>query len=367
MAWTLDQILANPQANAAFGTWMHANDEGPAYDFLSLVPQYRATPTRDLADQLLDLLPRSTVGADNSDRVNVADNFTQELRNRIDLDPVVRARSGNPPSALSPNDFDLLYRYVHARVGPDYDSQLARFFKTPQGTQYAGDNSPYKDALNRILDNNEAVGALYKDTMDREVREKRLGRFKTELTRNIDFLLAVRAYKANPTETRARDIYKHYVTANGKLSLSLLPNVTRAAITQRMPPVRWTARFRTGPVDLFDTAESNISGAIAYLVPDFHQKVGDAQFAQWIGDAPPGGADDIDGGGLDHMGDGLAEGEIAEGGDNGINPPPPAPEPAPDIDPPEPPADPDAHDDPGRDHDHDESKSDGPVEAIGRR
>ena len=364
MAWTLDQIMANPVANTAFGTWMHENDEGPAYDFLSLVPRYRATPTRVLADQLLDLLPRSADRANNDDRVNVADSDTQALRDRIDLDPDVRARvaarNGNPPSALSPNDFDLLYAYVKAAVDRDpYNSQLARFFQTAQGTQYGGDNSPYKDALNRILDNHEAAGALYKDTMDREARE---GRPATELTRNIDFLLAVRAYKATLAETRARAIYDAYVAANGELSLSLLPNVTRAAIAQRMPPVRWTARFRTGPADLFNTAESTISGAIAYLVPDFRQRVGDAQFAQWVGDPPPGGADDIDGG-LDHMGGGLAGGEIAEGGDNGINPPPPAPE-APDIDPPEPPADPNAHDDPGHDHDHDESKSDGRGEAV---
>jgi hypothetical protein len=364
MAWTLDQIMANPAANAAFGTWMHANDEGPAYDFLTLVPQYRATPTRALADRLLDLLPRSAVGADNYDRVNVADNDTQALRNRIDLDPVVRARSGNPPSALASNDFNLLYGQVRSAVDRDpYNSQLARFFQTAQGTQYAGDNSPYKDALSRILDNNEAAGALYKDTLEREKRE---GRSETELTRNIDFLLAVRAYKANPTETRARAIYDHYVAANGQLSLSLLPNVTRAAIAQRIPPVRWTARFRNGPVDLFDTAQSNISGAIAYLVPEFHQRVGDAQFAQWVGDEPPGGMDDMGAGGLDQMGDDLAGGEIAEGGDNGINPPPPAPE-APDIAPPEPPAGPDAQDDPGRDPDHDESKSDSPAEAIERR
>jgi hypothetical protein len=118
-------------------------------------------------------------------------------------------------------------------------------------------------------------------------------------------------------------------------------------------------------VDLFNTAQSNISGAIAYLVPDFHQRVGDAQFALWVGDEPPGGMDDIDGG-LDHMGDDLAGDEIAEGGDNGINPPPPAPDPAPDINPPEPPAGPDAHDDPGRDPDHDENRPDGRAEVVER-
>ena len=225
MAWSIDEILSNPDANDAFSRYLAGNHADKNLDLANAIEKYKANPSNLVAREIYDTYVKD--GA--AKQINLSQPRKEAIRQAL----LTRTTAPAPPDL-----FDQADKELRKLIGRD---TMPRFFKTEEGKPYS------HFSLNQIL---SLPGA------NRRLREYARKEFSGE---NLDFVSVVADYRLHPSKAAAVRVFLEYVAQDAPKQANISSG-SREALD--------AALFQVPP-GVFDGAERDVKEVMTDMIPNF--------------------------------------------------------------------------------------------------